>query len=327
MTMNLKSISILHRLILIPFLLGLSLDLAGCVYYGPQNVRRESPPIPSIDPDYFHTDPSPAPPRILSREVHDGYTIEKLQFQHHVAFLYVPDQIQTAPVIIIHPITQGDYFTERMALYFTRAGFISLRFKSHGHLMLAKNSGDPLTRFESLLKDDVMDVMEGVDWLDGQPFVDRQRIGIIGVSMGAIISSVAVGADPRIRAGVFILGGGDLAGILLSSSEPTVVSLRNQFKKEENFSPDELRAEVERRLRNVDPLTYASRLDPKRTLMIEGYFDHVIKRRYAMALWKAAGKPSMVMLPTGHYSAALFFDYAQHLALIHFQKVFGQKNK
>jgi hypothetical protein len=77
----------------------------------------------------------------------------------------------------------------------------------------------------------------------------------------------------------------------------------------------------------VDPLTYASRLDPNRTLMIEGYFDHVIKRRYAMALWKAAGKPSMVMLPTGHYSAALFFDYAQRLALVHFQKVFGQKNK
>jgi hypothetical protein len=46
-----------------------------------------------------------------------------------------------------------------------------------------------------------------------------------------------------------------------------------------------------------------------------------------MALWKAAGKPPMVMLPTGHYSAALFFDYAQRLALVHFQKVFGLKNK
>ncbi|MBI3596995.1 MAG: dienelactone hydrolase family protein [Nitrospirae bacterium] len=317
---------IVHRLI-IPLLLGLAVNLTGCLYYGQYSIRSESPPGSSIDPDYFHTDPSPMPPRPLSQRDRDGYTIQKLQFKHHVAFLYVPDRIRTAPAIIIHPITQGEYFTKQMAHSFAQAGFVSLRFQSHGHFLLAKNSDDALTSFESLLKNDVMDVMEGIDWLDAQPFVDRERIGIVGVSMGAIISSVVAGADPRIRAGVFILGGGDLAGILFSSTEPSVVSLRNRIEEEEDLTPEELLSEVGRRLRNVDPLTYASRLDPNRILMINAYFDHVIRRRYAMALWKAAGEPSMVMLPTGHYSAALFFDYAQRLALAHFQKVFGLGKK
>jgi dienelactone hydrolase len=318
---------ILHRFIIIPLLLGVAVHLTGCLHYGQYSLRSESPPVASIDPDYFHADPSPVAPRVLSQRDRDGYTIQKLQFKHHVAFLYVPDRIQRGPAVIIHPITQGEYFTKQMAHFFARAGYICLRFQSHGHLLLAKNSDDALTSFESLLKDDVMDVMEGIDWLDAQTFVDRDRIGIVGVSMGAIISSIVAGADPRIRAGVFILGGGDLAGILFSSTEPSVVSLRNRIEEEEDLTPAELRAEIGRRLRNVDPLTYASRLDPTRILMIDAYFDHVIRRRYAMALWKAAGEPSMVMLPTGHYSAALFLDYAQRLALDHFQKVFGMPNK
>lgn len=311
----------------------LSLDLSGCLYYGQVGKQIDSPvnrpAIDSIDPDYFHTDPSLPPPQTLSQRDRDGYTIQKLRFKHHTAFLYLPwegtdfKSVPRRPAIIIHPITQGDFFTKQMAHFFAQAGFVCLRYRSHGHLLLAKNSDDPLTNFETLLKDDVTDVMEGIDWLDTQSFVDRQHIGIIGVSMGAIISSIVAGADPRIKAGVFILGGGNLAGILFSSTEPSVVSLRNRIEDEDDFTPQELRAEVERRLRNVDPLTYAGRLNPSRILMIGAYFDHVIRRKYAMALWKAAGEPSLVMLPTGHYSAALFFNYAQRLALSHFQKVFG----
>jgi len=319
---------IVHRLIIIPLLLGLAVNLTGCLYYGPYSIRSESPPVvASIDPDYFHADPAPWAPQILSQRDRDGYTIQKLQFKHHVAFLYVPDQIQRGPAVIIQPITSGESVTKQMAHFFAQSGFICLRFHSHGHLRLAEKSDDALTSFESLLKDDVMDVMEGIDWLDAQSFVDRDRVGIVGVSMGAIISSIVAGADPRIRAGVFILGGGDLAGILFSSTEPTVVSLRNRIEEEEDLTSEELLAEVGRRLRNVDPLTYAGRLDPNRILMIDAYFDHVIRRRYAMALWKAAGEPSMVMLPTGHYSAALFLDYAQRLALAHFQKVFEMQKK
>ena len=318
---------IVHRIIRISLLLSLIVNLSGCLYYGQSNIRTESLPIASNDPDYFHADPTPWAAQVLSQRDRDGYTIQKLQFKHHTAFLYVPDRIQRGPAIILHPITSGDSVTKKMAHFFTQAGFICLRYKSHGHLLQAKNSDDPLTSFESLLKDDVMDVMEGIDWLDTQSFVDRDRIGIVGVSMGAIISSIVAGADPRIRAGVFILGGGDLAGILFSSTEPSVVALRERIEEEEDLSTEELRAEIGRRLRNVDPLTYANRLDPSRILMIDAYFDHVIRRRYAMALWKAAGEPEMVMLPTGHYSAALFLDYAQGLALAHFQKVFELQKK
>jgi dienelactone hydrolase len=321
-------------------LIGLALNLTGCLYYGHATrgdpsaaVSRAISPMTSIDPDYFHTETSPAGPRLLSNRKRDGYTIQKLQFKTHTAFLYLPDEgtafksAPRRPAVIILPITQGDYYTKQMAHFLSETGIITLRFQSHGHLLTTKNSHDALTGFEALLKEDVMDVLEGMDWLDVQPSVDHERIGIVGISMGAVIGSVAAGVDPRIRAGVFILGGGDLPGILFSSKEPIIVSIRKRIEEEEDLTRDELIAETGRRLRNVDPLTYAERLDPNRILMINAYFDRVIKRRYGTALWKAAGEPPMVMLPTGHYSAGLFFDYAQRRMLAHFQKVFGMEKK
>jgi dienelactone hydrolase len=318
-------------------LIGLTLNLTGCLYYGHYGART-SPmaaailPENSIDPDYFHTETPPAAPTILANRKHEGYSIQKLQFKTHTAFLYLPEdgtdlKSVPRPTVILLPITQGDYYTKQMARFLLKEGITVLRFQSHGHLLTAKNSHDALTEFESLLKEDVMDVLEGIHWLSAQPAVDHERIGIVGISMGALIGSVAAGVDSRIRAGVFILGGGDLAGILFSSREPTIVSIRKRIEEEEDLTREELIAETGRRLRNVDPLTYANRLDPNRILMINAYFDHVIKRRFGTALWEAAGEPLMVMLPTGHYSAGLFFDYAQRRMLAHFQKVFGLEKK
>jgi dienelactone hydrolase len=304
----------------------LSLSLSGCIYYG-QYGKRPDPAatetsLGSVDPDYFHEAKNITPPRTVSHRKRDGYSIEKLAFKSHKAFLYRPNHVKVAPAIIILPITQGDFYTKEMAHLMAQQSLVVLRFQSHGHLTKARKSSDAVKSFETLLKNDVLDVMESVQWLSDRPYVDPDRIGIVGISMGAIIASIAAGADPKIRAGVFILGGGDLAGILFTSKEPSVVALRERMEEEEDLTRQELIDETARRLHNIDPLTYATRLDPNRILMINGYFDHVIRRRYAKELWKAAGEPPMVMLPTGHYLAVLFFHYAQDRALEHFQRVF-----
>jgi dienelactone hydrolase len=312
-------------------LIALALSLSGCLYYGHYGARIDrppvDPPVDSIDPDYFQSETGLAPPRLLSYRKREGYTIQKVIFKVHTAFLYRPETTKPTPAIILLPITQGDFYTKQMANFFAREGMIVLRFQSHGHLLTARNSRDALTEFEELLKEDVLDVLEGFEWINEQPSVDHERIGIVGVSMGAIIAGVVAGVEPRIRAGVFILGGGDLSGILFSSKEPSIVAIRKRIEEEEDLTREELVAEAGRRLHSVDPLTYANRLDPNRILMINGYFDHVIKRRYSKALWEAAGEPPWVMLPTGHYAAALFFHYAQERALAHLQRVFGLGKK
>lgn len=302
------------------FLLALGPILNGCLYYGQYGTRPAPTEQFSIDPDYFRLESPAIAPEFISVQKQNGYEIRKLRFQDHTAFLYLPRPLKRHPAILVLPITQGDSYTKQMAHRLAQEGYVALRFRSHGHLMAARNRTDALSAFEELLREDVKDVLRGVEWLIRQPFVDPERIGLVGVSMGALIGSVVAGTDTRIRGAVLILGGGDLAGILFSSKEPTIVALRKRIEEEEDFSRKELIAEAERRLYHVDPLTYAFRLDPGRILMINAQFDRVIKRRYSKKLWEAAGHPPMILLPAGHYTAGLFFGYAEKRMLDHFRK-------
>ena len=44
----------------------------------------------------------------------------------------------------------------------------------------------------------------------------------------------------------------------------------------------------------IDPLHYPSLLTPDRILMVNGYFDAVIKRRYTRELWNHLKKPTLI---------------------------------
>ena len=47
----------------------------------------------------------------------------------------------------------------------------------------------------------------------------RQRLGVAGISLGGIVSSLAAAVDPAIREGAFLLAGGDLSAILWEMPE------------------------------------------------------------------------------------------------------------
>ena len=60
----------------------------------------------------------------------------------------------------------------------------------------------------------VIDIRRVVDWAQTQPDIDPQRIALIGFSMGALVASVALANEPRLAAGVLVMGGADPHEIL-----------------------------------------------------------------------------------------------------------------
>jgi hypothetical protein len=56
--------------------------------------------------------------------------------------------------------------------------------------------------------------------------------------------------------------------------------------------------------------------------MINARFDHVIRRPYTEALWRALGRPELAWLPSGHYTAGFFTSYARHKIFDHMMRVF-----
>ena len=54
--------------------------------------------------------------------------------------------------------------------------------------------------------------------------------------------------------------------------------------------------------------------------MVNAYFDTVVRREYANALWERSGQPHRVLLPTGHFTAFLYLPYARWLTYRHFRR-------
>ncbi len=143
----------------------------------------------------------------------------------------------------------------------------------------------------------VCDVRRALAWLAQRPDVDTARLGVTGISLGGIISSIVAAVDPSVRSGVFLLAGGDLSRILWGM--PETARFRDSWQAAGRTLAD-LKALTD----PFDPLTYAQRLEGKHLLMIAGKIDEVVPPASAQALWVAAGRPPIEWYDCGHYSAA-----------------------
>ncbi len=147
------------------------------------------------------------------------------------------------------------------------------------------------------------DVSSVATWLQAQPEVDPDKLGVAGVSLGAIITHLAMGRDPRLNAGVALVGGGDLKEI---SQLGTLARLFLRVKG--NVTPDKI---GDAQLREADPLYNITINRPRRVLMIQAARDEIIPRRASTELWQALGKPPIQWLDIGHYGLFLGVQSAE----------------
>src|SRR5262249_10583453 len=149
------------------------------------------------------------------------------------------------------------------------------------------------------MRQGVCDVRRAAALLARRPEVDASKLGVTGISLGGIVSSLAAALDPTLNRGAFLLAGGGLADILWEMPEAA------RYRKlwiESGRKKEDLAKLTE----PYDPLTYADRLKGKRLLMIAGRVDEVIPPRCVEALWNASGRPPIRWYDCGHYSAAGF---------------------
>ena len=311
----------------------------GCVSYpfkGPVDLIP-LPVIPSPDTTFFETN-EPIALSVIKVEEEGDFSLTTLALKPnrtlpqekdelHLGF-YKPIGLKSKwPAIVLLPITSGDYITENLARYFVDKGFIVLRFPSRNELGIFSDENKDLTHFRQVLRDDVLNVRRGLRWLKDHPDVDSKRIGMMGISLGAILTSLMIEIDPDIQAAVLFLGGGNLPEIFRTSKERPIAGYRErhfQKKLAKNNPTDEewkqFLEEAKHDLGKVDPLRYPSLLTPARILMVNGFFDAVIKRSYTKELWNHLGEPNLIYLPAGHYGSVLFFHYARYKSLKHFKR-------
>ncbi len=162
---------------------------------------------------------------------------------------------------------------------------------------------DPYLLRETMTQS-ALDLRRSLDFLraqrgaGGAPTFDRARIGIAGISLGAIVASLGYALEPSVGTAAFLLGGADLARIVWTSSR--LVAPRERLR-----SLGYTEARLERELAPVEPLTYLkerARLDaPSRTLVIRGAYDTVVPAASSQALVDALPGTQVLEIDTGHY--------------------------
>jgi dienelactone hydrolase len=148
----------------------------------------------------------------------------------------------------------------------------------------------------------VLDIRRATAWLAQRPEIDRQRLGITGISLGGIMSALAASGEPRLGNVAVFLGGGRLADILWEKDLREAREFREQWVAA-GGTQDTFR----QALAPVDPATYGKLLKGRRVLMIAASHDEVIPPESARALWESIDRePELVWIDAGHYSAIRF---------------------
>jgi dienelactone hydrolase len=231
---------------------------------------------------------------------------------------YDVDGEQRTPVIVVLPIFNGQPIVTRyFAKYFANQGWAAV-VVDRGH--------DPLSDVEEpdpVIRANLTEYRRVLDWIDQQPELDSGRIGLFGISFGAMDAVMLNAVDDRIDALVAAMAGGDLAYLMLNTSYRRVARKVDVMLEESGLTRDDLYDSLEKRI-PTDPLTLAPYVDAERVLLIMTRGDDIVPFEAQEKLRESLGEPETLYLPTGHRSSIVFFPKVRSSAFEFFSRRFEE---
>lgn len=243
---------------------------------------------------------------------------------HHYRPLEPGPRAQAGVVVL--PITGGDYGPSAMfAEALAKAGFTVLRLERRAEWLFTLGDGVGDARepahIARLGQQYLADIQTAIAWFRKRGGVDPARVGVLGISLGAMFARMAMAADPTLAAGVLLIGGANLPEILTTARDREVEQYRTALLARHGTSLDELAERAAREIEPLEALTRAGHPDPERLMLVTARFDAVITRQYGDQLWRELDRPRRHLIPTGHYSAVVWVPFIKRWA----RKWFNEK--
>jgi hypothetical protein len=217
---------------------------------------------------------------------------------------YMPRGEVPAPGVVVLPIQGGDYEISTMfAKYLARVGFQALRFERRDDWLDPEKE---IVYLGELMKQYLADILRGIDWWLTEAEDGPAHLGLFGVSMGANMGTIIAAREPRLKGQVFIIGGGDIAGILATANDEEINEYRKNLSARLGIEESQLAPLFHEVIDPIDNLNEAAGVNEKTTLFVSSRFDAVVRYPYNSRLWEAMGRPKRIVLPCGHYSTVVF---------------------
>jgi len=212
------------------------------------------------------------------------------------------------PAVIVLHVLDGKFIAARIICdYLARIGCHSLMLKMpyYGERRPKEAdikgviTSDPDITMRALYQT-VLDVRRSASFLAAQKEVDKEKIGLCGISLGAFATGLVAGIDGTFPKSAMILGGGDFAGMVMHGPKE-IQEIAEQMKKA-GYTYESLK----KKFVFISPMTYAHRIPPGSLLMINGTQDSVVPPDNAKAFWQATkGQPAIIWSECSHYTAVL----------------------
>ena len=225
------------------------------------------------------------------------------------AVLHLPVADRPVPAaVVIHPLQMGGSALEgRICRALNRRGIAALLMELPYH-MSRKRPGtsaqegfmnEDFQQNTAAIEQALADVSGCVDWLCRQPQVNKSQIGVVGISLGAILGLSASQHEPRFAAAVSILGSGDLPNLF---AKGFMTAPRYQKMKKRGVTKQSMK----NWLGDLDPLYAAGKNPGCKVYMIAARHDPIVPAACVKRTWKAFGEPQISWLNnSGHHSAFL----------------------
>lgn len=205
-------------------------------------------------------------------------------------------QRRSAPLILLAPPAGTTGVAVAFARYYSHQGLhCVLALRKKGFLELASPE-----EIETKLRERVKALLATSRWASSRH--DVKRVGAVGISLGSVEVSILSALNPEIEATVLILPGGDIAKLLLRTSEDSIAKARRMWISE--VGRDKFLQSLNTITSN--PLHFAPQLRQRDIMMVVAMFDRVMPLKVVKEFRQECGRPRTIWLPTGHYTSILF---------------------
>jgi hypothetical protein len=214
------------------------------------------------------------------------------------AKIYMPDKPaeQKRSVIFMLPTIKGGQklagLIDRFAAFsFCRQNFIAVLLEND---FTGLSTGSPLGISESDLsiRRVVAALKGGIQIATHNLNADQNKVGLFGASLGGILGSTAYGLMSEIKAGTFLVAGGDLPHILTHSDQKPIIKVKEDVMLEKGFKTDaEYEAYLNEALR-FDPLDFADNIERDEVKLYLSLNDRSVPTLDQMKLYEELNRPT-----------------------------------
>lgn len=317
--------------------------LCGCVRFSKIGSYREPLKTPKGILDYYDKKGSYSSYELHSVLPFKNYSVKRYiiytEFGQSTVDFFSTEAARkkkTDNLVFVFPILGGKNIIENyFADYFARRGIDTAII----HRDNAFKKPENLDKLEQLLRENVIRDRIVMDFFEDN--FGKKKFGSFGISRGAINVAMTAGIDSRLKSNVLVLGGTDLVGIFMNSSENRIRKYIKKVTKDRLITKEKFKKVLKNQLK-TDPKLFTKFIDPKHTLLVLATLDTTVPFDYGLKLREEIGSPETIFLLADHFTSLLYtqilkvfplnsdlcvfpFDYIESEVMDFYSKEFGLK--